>query len=42
MHKLIIINPIQNKDELLVNDQDAIEAITKWTFSEAVLKRVSD
>jgi hypothetical protein len=42
MHKLIIINPIQRKDELLVDDCNAIEAIIKWTFSDSVLEHVSD
>lgn len=42
MHRLIIINPILTKDQILLDDFEVIEAITKWAFSENIIKLVEE
>lgn len=42
MHKLIIINPIQSKDEVLMDDLEIIQVFSRWAFSENVLKLTSE
>jgi hypothetical protein len=42
MHKLIIINPIENKDEILLDDFQTLEIIFNWAFSEQVAKLTAE
>ncbi len=42
MHKLIIINPIENKDEILLDDFQTLSIIFSWAFSDRVTQLTAE
>lgn len=42
MHKLIVIDPIQSQDEILLDDFQTLEVIFGWAFSDKVVNLTAE